>query len=100
MAELVAAEPPVDFSEALRRCKGGGERIARLNWNGPGMYVVYQAGYPQGIGINANTARATGIAEGAVCVFREYLMMFTADGEFVPWVASQSDILSDDWVVV
>ena len=38
--------------------------------------------------------------EGTVCAFRPYLMMRTADGEFVPWVASQSDLLADDWVTV
>ena len=64
------------------------------------MYIVLQPGYPDGIGINANTAEATGIPQGTVCVFRPYLMMFTADGEFVPWVASQTDLLASDWETV
>jgi hypothetical protein len=64
------------------------------------MFVVYQAGYPDGIPINANTAEATGLSQGAVCVFRPYLMIRTVDGSFVPWVISQTDALADDWGVV
>jgi hypothetical protein len=26
--------------------------------------------------------------------------MRTVDGDFVPWVASQTDLLADDWLVV
>ena len=89
----------MDFGQALAAVKTG-SKIARSGWNGSGMYVVHQAGYPDGIPINANTARATGIPEGTVCAFRPYLMMFTAQGEFVPWVISQTDALADDWVTV
>lgn len=89
----------LDFSDALRECKAG-SRIQRAGWNGKNMYVVFQPGYPDGVAINANTAKATGIEQGTVCVFRPYLMMRAADGTFVPWVASQSDLLADDWLVV
>jgi len=64
------------------------------------MFVVFQAGYPQGIAINANTAQATGIPEGTVRQFLPYLMMLTADGSFVPWVASQTDLLGLDWIIL
>ena len=86
----------MNFSEALDLCKNG-SRITRAGWNGPGQYVVYQPGYPDGIGINANTARATGIPEGTVCKFAPYLMFRTAQGVFVPWLASQGDLLAEDW---
>jgi hypothetical protein len=89
----------VDFGQALAAVRRG-DRIARTGWNGKDMFVVYQAGYPDGIAINANTSRATGIPEGTVCTFRPYLMMRTVDGDFVPWVASQTDLLADDWLVV
>lgn len=89
----------MDFGDALKALRSGG-RLARSGWNGKGMYVVLQPGYPDGIAVNANTARAAGIPQGTVCVFRPYLMMFTADGEFVPWVASQSDLLASDWETV
>ena len=74
-----------------------GERVRRQGWNGKGMYVTFQAGYPDGIAINANTARATGLPEGTVCKFLPYIMMRTADGSFVPWLCSQTDLLAEDW---
>lgn len=89
----------MDFGEALREVKAGA-KITRAGWNGNGMYLVYQPGYPDGIAINANTAKATGIPQGTIKSFRPYLMMLTAQGDFVPWVASQSDILADDWEIV
>lgn len=92
-------EKLIDFSDALRECRGGA-RIQREGWNGKNMYVVFQPGYPDGIKINENTAKATGLPVGTMCNFRPYLMMRTADGGFVPWVASQSDLLADDWRVL
>jgi Protein of unknown function (DUF2829) len=89
----------MDFGQALARLKTGG-RLARAGWNGRGMYVVHQKGYPDGIPINANTAAATGIPQDTVCRFRPYLMLKALDDEFVPWVASQSDLLAEDWVEV
>ena len=87
------------FEEALVWAKRG-KKIARVGWNGKNMFVVIQKGYPDGIAINANTAEATGIPEGTVCRFRPYLMMKTAQDDFVPWVISQTDALADDWYVV
>lgn len=89
----------IDFGLALRYLRGGA-RLSRAGWNGKRMFIVLQAGYPDGIAINKNTAEATGIPEGTVCAFRPYLMMKTVDGEFVPWVASQTDLLADDWCVI
>jgi hypothetical protein len=86
----------MDFGSALAACKDGA-KITRFGWNGPGQYVVHQAGYPDGIAINANTAQATGIAQGTVEKFAPYLMMRNAQGVFVPWLASQGDLLADDW---
>jgi hypothetical protein len=89
----------MDFSDALAAVKGGA-KITRDGWHGPGMYVVYQPGYPDGIGINANTALATGIPQGTMCSFLPYLMFRTAAGAFVPWDASQTDLLEADWEIV
>jgi len=90
----------MDIGDALRAAVQDGAKIARPGWDGKGMFVVYQRGYPGGIAINANTAAATGIPEGTVCAFLPYLMLHTADGPFVPWVISQTDALAQDWVTV
>ncbi|MFG2059679.1 DUF2829 domain-containing protein [Micromonospora sp. NPDC048930] len=86
----------MDFGEALTALKQGG-KVSRDGWNGKGMFVVHQLGYPDGIPINGNTAEATGLPEGTVCRFRPYLMLRAADGAFVPWVPSVSDVLAEDW---
>jgi hypothetical protein len=86
----------MDFGEALKWAKAR-FLITRTGWNGKGMYVVLQSGYPNGVPINKNTSEATGIPEGTTIKFLPYLMMKTADGCFVPWLASQTDILAEDW---
>lgn len=86
------------FERALQRLRDG-DRLTRLAWNAPGQYVAYQPGYPDGIPINANTAKATGLPEGTVCVFRPYFMLRTADGSFVPWAPTVSDVLAGDWAL-
>ena len=87
----------MNFSEALNRVKDG-KKIQRRGWNGKGLYVVHQKGYPEGIPINKNTANALGLEQGTVCKFRPYLTIKSVDGAFVPWLPSQSDLLEDDWV--
>lgn len=89
----------MNFGEALEALRQG-KKVARSGWNGRDMWIVLQEGYPGGIAINANTARATGMPVGTVCSFRPYLMMRDAQGMFVPWLASQTDLLADDWEVV
>jgi hypothetical protein len=89
----------MNFSEALDHCKSG-FKITRKGWNGPNQYVVLQRGYPEGIPLNPNTAAATGLPEGKVCKFAPYLMMYNAQAVFVPWLASQGDLLAEDWKAV
>lgn len=85
-----------DAVEAMRSAR---KRVCRAGWNGRKMYLVYQAGYPNGIPINKNTSEATGIPEGTVCKFLPYIMMCTAQGDFVPWLCSQTDLLATDWEI-
>lgn len=89
----------LSFGHAIEALKTG-HRVARSGWNGKGMYLAYQAGYPDGISINANTQKALGLPEGTICRFLPYLTMKTADGSFVPWLASQTDMLANDWQIV
>jgi hypothetical protein len=94
------------FEWALIQLRNG-HKVQRSNWNGKDMYIALQKAYPDGIPINSNTAEATGIPQGTVCRFLPYIMMKTADFaerygsnkvvSFVPWLASQTDILSLDW---
>jgi hypothetical protein len=103
----------LDFSGALLALKLG-HHIARDGWNGQSLYVTLQAGYPDGIEINRNTANATGLPEGTLCSFRPYMMLCVGAlairqgagaetvpaPQFVPWVPSVTDVLADDWRIV
>ena len=89
----------LNFGDALVAMKKG-QRIARVGWNGSGMWAVIQRGYPEGININRNTAEATGIPEGTLMKFRPYFILFTAQHDFAHWVPSGSDILAEDWIIV
>jgi len=86
------------FEWALTQLRNG-HKVQRGGWNGKDMYIALQEGYPNGIPINANTAKATGLPQGTVCKFLPYIMMKTSDKapSFVPWLASQTDILALDW---
>lgn len=83
-----------DFSYALDELRSG-ERMRRATWPAS-MFVTLQAGYPNGVPINANTADAIGEPEGSVQKFAPYFMQRTL-GDFVPWTASTSDLLAEDW---
>lgn len=89
----------MDFQYALKALKEG-LKVSRSGWNGKNMWVVLQKAYPEGIPINQNTATAIGEPVGTVHKFLPYLMFKTAQGDFVPWLASQTDILADDWGIV
>jgi hypothetical protein len=89
-----------DIGRAVNEMRYHGLRVRRAGWNGKGMWLAYQKGYPDGIPINENTANATGIPKGTVCKFLPYIMMCTATGEFVPWLCSQTDLLAEDWELV
>lgn len=88
-----------NFGDALSMLRAGA-RATRQGWNARGQYVMLQKGYPEGVAANANMAAASGVAEGAKVIMRPYLMLRAADGSFVPWAPSVSDVLAEDWYAV
>ena len=97
--QICRSAEAMNFGDALLVLKQG-KRVARKGWNGKNMSVAYQKGYPDGIPCNKNTAQAWGMQEGELFKCRPYLQMRCADGTFQMWLASQSDILADDWYIV
>ena len=87
------------FGDAIKALKHG-KRLARKGWNGKGMFIVYQKGYPDGIPCNKQTAEAYGYEEGTLFKCSPYIQMRCADGTHQMWTASQTDILAEDWEVV
>jgi hypothetical protein len=60
------------------------------------IYYVPENVYPAN-GNKLNTM--AGIFPDDLVPYRAYIAMKTAQGDVVPWVASQSDILAEDWVI-
>ena len=86
----------MNFSEALDNVKEG-KKISREGWNGKGMFLFLV----QGSTFKVNRPPLLGIyPEGTEITYCPHIDMKTADNKVVPWLASQTDILADDWGVV
>jgi hypothetical protein len=70
-----------NFGEALEKLKAG-HSVAREGWNGKGMWIKLQ---------RPDTMSKMSLP---------YLYMSTVDRRLVPWLASQTDLLADDWMIV
>ncbi len=83
-----------NFGGALAMLRHG-KKVARKGWNGKGMflYLVPAASYPA----------QTKVAKqefGETVPYSAYIAMKTVDDVVVPWCASQTCLLADDWYEV
>ena len=85
----------LSFGDAITYLKLG-KRVARAGWNGKGMYLVYFS--PVGHGLEMLTVYDK--EEGTTLPLLPFILMKTADNMYVPWLASQTDMLSNDWCLV
>lgn len=74
-------ETACSFGHAIHALKNG-FRVARAGWNGKGMWLELQT------------------PDEHSKMSLPYIFMFTADAHRVPWLASQTDVLADDWQVL
>lgn len=84
------------FGMAIEAMKQG-FKVSRTGWNGKGMFLYYVTAdyYPVKM-----AAAKSFYGENAMVPYRAYIAMKTVDNDVVPWVASQSDILANDWNIV
>ena len=80
---------PQDFGWAIQKLKQG-RRVARNGWNGKAMWLQLVEG-PEWACTASNR-------EGMALL--PFIGMRTAQGDFVPWLASQTDMLAEDWATV
>ena len=80
------------FGDALKALKAG-QRVARTGWNGKGMWLWI----PEPLDEFCTKVFVCGddAFEAA-----PWIGMKTADDKFVPWLASQTDVLAEDWEVL
>lgn len=84
------------FSWALDEIKAG-RKLAREGWNGKNMFIFHVPGSR----FEVNRPPLLGIyPHGTVINYHAHIDMRTADGTIVPWLASQTDILAEDWGIV
>lgn len=96
------------FEEAYRRTDGltfglaieaakKGQKIARRGWNGKGMFVYFvpDGRYPA----RTDAAKSIAAEDGKVS-YGAYLAIKTVQGNVIPWLASQADMLAEDWKVL
>lgn len=90
----------MDFSQALVHLKAG-NAVSRAGWNGKGMFVYLVKGSLVNE-LRGEAAKHVGQpAQGDAQVISGHIDMKAADGSIVVgWLASQTDILADDWGVV
>lgn len=85
--------PQWDFGQALQLLKQG-NKLRRRGWNGKGMFIFLREGR-QIKGVDPSTPM------GGDFESLPHLCMRTADGKCcVGWLASQTDMLSEDWELV
>jgi hypothetical protein len=75
----------MNFGEALELLNEG-RRVARSGWNGKGMWLELVFGATFGPGAGQAPIR-----------LEPFIVMKTAQETFVPWLASQTDVLAADW---
>jgi hypothetical protein len=93
----------MNFSEALQALKEG-KKVSRQGWNGKGMFLVLNGGYtvkkeetlrPP---FDKDFLEKQGIEE---LVIQPHIDMWTAQKTLcVGWLASQMDMVADDWGIV
>lgn len=99
----VSWSPKEIFEEAYRETTGLtfglaieavklGKKVARSGWNGKGMWLSYCDPY-----FNSQFTLIEKDIEGT---FAPYIGMKTVDNKYVPWLASQTDVLAEDWLIL
>lgn len=97
----------LNFSAALHLLKEN-KLVARSGWNGKGMYLKLIQGYPvnsylQSASVDSKVEGETPHKSGQML---SHIVMKTAGdsqywghgySDYVPWLASQTDLLAEDW---
>lgn len=127
MPDAVMTEPTSGllFGSALYHLRNG-RMVQRAGWNGKGMFLFIRPPFecneetfmkivsvPENVKIkivnvlverlqNAmDESGESGVRENLKMKFTPYISMFAADGSIVNgWLASQTDMLAEDWQIV
>ena len=71
-------EPQFDFGEAIKRLRDK-KCVQRDGWNGPNQRLELQ------------------VPDAGSKMTLPYIFIRTVQGDLVPWLASQTDMLAEEW---
>lgn len=71
---------PCNFGWALDQLRKG-DAVTRAGWNGKGQFLLLQ------------------VPDSHSKMSLPYIYITTVQGDRVPWLASQTDVLAEDWLV-
>ncbi|MDD4805057.1 MAG: DUF2829 domain-containing protein [Candidatus Pacebacteria bacterium] len=93
----------MNFGKALEALKSG-KKVCRKGWNGKEMFLYLTQGIVvpfdclRGNAAKYITNETTGLPDAHIC---SHIDMKAADGSIVVgWLASQTDMLAEDWEVI
>jgi len=86
----------MNFGQALEAMKSG-DKVCREGWNGKGMFLFLVPGSR----FIVNRPPLLGIyPPGTEVSYHAHVDMKTAQGDVVPWLCSQTDMLAEDWMII
>lgn len=92
----------MNFGQAIEALKKG-QKVSRSGWNGKGMWLILVPGQAQ-VQLGKGTPYEQALAQES-CEILPHIDMWTVNAQgrraMLPgWLASQSDMLADDWEIV
>lgn len=95
---IIIVESGLSFGSAISAIKEGG-KVSRAGWNGSNMFLILVPASPNIKPVAGTPYSNAGIANEIT--IDSHIDMFTASGSMQPgWLASQTDILANDWCIV
>ena len=85
--QSVLVKENATFGDALEALKKG-SAASRDGWNGKGMFLILNQ--------DPDDAQQLMHRDGKLL---PHIMMKTVQGDYVPWLASQTDMLAEDWTI-
>jgi len=86
----------MNFGQALEAMKLG-SKVCRVGWNGKNMFLFLVPGSR----FIVNRPPLLGIyPPGTEITYHAHVDMKTAQGDVVPWLCSQTDMLAEDWQII
>ena len=85
----------MDFSKALKHLKNG-KRIARKGWNGKNMFLFLV----EPLAFSASKEASNSLGNNGVALLPSIAMYTTNKKILVGWLASQTDMLAEDWGII